>query len=320
MHLLRLLTIIMVCLVLSSLAWADVVDQDAVIQTQPQETDNVIIHQTTPASPGKAPFGAVLTSFLFRGCYDQFGILGFNPLKSINLQGGIAGQPSWAMAFENDFVDSGNVHTMEWYLNYNSENDVNLKYFRPIYTSVLFSPDSGAQRAYTRFDIGTSSKYPGTFLLRAGSKDLFTFTKASAKFYFPEVDVYSNLFVNNSRYGGATFLIMGDNATGSRSSLCLKAGAGRYNWLISTQLHVANALEIIPSTKPDGMTFTAPAFVASYDGRCAVGAPNSPPNNTALPSGTMTFYLDQANNRLMVNVKYSDGTLKTGVIPLFDLQ
>jgi hypothetical protein len=286
-------------------------DWGQMIQTQQNEPDNVIIHETTPATLGKAPFGALFTSYLFYTVYNQYGILGFNPQKVVTPQGGIVDQPSWAMAFENDFYNI-DVHTMEWYLNYNSA-DYSVPYFRPIYTNILFTPDEGTQRAYTRFDIGTSIAQPGYLRLYGGSGCLSNFTRNAAKFYFPEVDIYSNLYVNNSTHHSQ--LIMGDNALGSRSSLRLRTGKGKYTWLITTQYHINNALEIIPSTMAEGSTFTNPVFIASYDGRCAVGTPNSAPNDKTLPGETISFYLDQANNQLRVRVKYSDGTLKTGVIP-----
>ena len=40
------------------------------------------------------------------------------------------------------------------------------------------------------------------------------------------------------------------------------------------------------------------------------------PTDANLNTGTVTFYLDEGGDKLMVRVKYSDGTLKTGEVAL----
>jgi len=51
-------------------------------------------------------------------------------------------------------------------------------------------------------------------------------------------------------------------------------------------------------------------------GRSFLAAPNGAPNNNTLDKGMISFYLDQANNKLKVRVKYSTGTVKTATIAL----
>ena len=51
-------------------------------------------------------------------------------------------------------------------------------------------------------------------------------------------------------------------------------------------------------------------------GRAYLGAPNSAPDSANLSNGSISFYLDQTNNRLKVRVKYSTGTIKTATITL----
>lgn len=51
-------------------------------------------------------------------------------------------------------------------------------------------------------------------------------------------------------------------------------------------------------------------------GRSYLGAPATAPIDTDLNSGSISFYLDQTNNKLKVRVKYSNGTLKTATVGL----
>jgi hypothetical protein len=51
-------------------------------------------------------------------------------------------------------------------------------------------------------------------------------------------------------------------------------------------------------------------------GRSFLGTPNSAPTDADLGLGSISFYLDQTNNRLKVRVKYSTGVLKTATIAL----
>lgn len=51
-------------------------------------------------------------------------------------------------------------------------------------------------------------------------------------------------------------------------------------------------------------------------GRCYLGAPAGRPNDNLLTRGGISFYLDPQSDRLKVRVKYPNGALKTGSIPL----
>jgi hypothetical protein len=52
------------------------------------------------------------------------------------------------------------------------------------------------------------------------------------------------------------------------------------------------------------------------DGRVYVYAPNSAPTDANIENNQITFYLDEAGNKLDIRVRYSSGTLKTGAITL----
>lgn len=60
------------------------------------------------------------------------------------------------------------------------------------------------------------------------------------------------------------------------------------------------------------------------EGRMYVTAPNSPPTDSKLwntggvgsNQGSISFYLSESSNELKVRVRYSDGTLKTGIVAL----
>ncbi len=66
---------------------------------------------------------------------------------------------------------------------------------------------------------------------------------------------------------------------------------------------------------PDGYALYADGRLKST-GRAYLGAPNSAPVAADLGNGSISFYLDQANDKLKVRVKYTTGTLKTATIAL----
>ena len=51
-------------------------------------------------------------------------------------------------------------------------------------------------------------------------------------------------------------------------------------------------------------------------GRSYLATPTTEPVDADLDNASISFYLDPANNRLRVRVKYGNGTLKTGNIAL----
>ena len=51
-------------------------------------------------------------------------------------------------------------------------------------------------------------------------------------------------------------------------------------------------------------------------GRSYLGTPNSVPLAADLDNGSISFYLDQKNNKLKVRVKYPTGVMKTAIIAL----
>ncbi len=54
-----------------------------------------------------------------------------------------------------------------------------------------------------------------------------------------------------------------------------------------------------------------------FKGRTVQATPNSAPDDTELVSGSASLYVDQATHKLMVRVKYADGTtMKTGEVAL----
>lgn len=75
--------------------------------------------------------------------------------------------------------------------------------------------------------------------------------------------------------GSNSIFRIGDNSSGTYPSLQMFAGAGYYNWLISAQNNVSDALEITPSTGVNGSTFSTPVLVITQPGNIGVGT-NSP--------------------------------------------
>jgi len=65
---------------------------------------------------------------------------------------------------------------------------------------------------------------------------------------------------------------------------------------------------VINTESPDG-------FLLKVSGAVTLGAPPSPPP-ASLDNSQISFWLDECGNTLKVNVKYSDGTVKTATIPL----
>ena len=67
-----------------------------------------------------------------------------------------------------------------------------------------------------------------------------------------------------------------------------------------------------------GVDMVPAAFNASLyvSGAAVVGAPTAALNNANLHSGSYSFYLDEGSNKLMVSVRYSNGTMKSGSILL----
>ncbi len=55
-------------------------------------------------------------------------------------------------------------------------------------------------------------------------------------------------------------------------------------------------------------------FTFTTGGAVALGAPPSAPKN--LNNSQISFWLDERENQLKVNVKYSDGTVKSATIAL----
>jgi len=52
------------------------------------------------------------------------------------------------------------------------------------------------------------------------------------------------------------------------------------------------------------------------NGRMTFGAANTAPNDSDIPNSHVTIWLDEIGNNLNIRVRYSDGTLKTGVVAL----
>ncbi len=68
-----------------------------------------------------------------------------------------------------------------------------------------------------------------------------------------------------------------------------------------------------------GATFTVRAGNQTFqlaNGRMSYGVANTPPNDDDIQDSHVTAYLDELGNNLVFRVRYSDGTLKTGTVPL----
>ncbi len=54
-----------------------------------------------------------------------------------------------------------------------------------------------------------------------------------------------------------------------------------------------------------------------FKGRTVQATPNSAPNDAELVAGSASLYVDETTHKLMVRVKYADGTtMKTGEVAL----
>jgi hypothetical protein len=109
----------------------------------------------TPAAAGKKPFSLQLDSHIFNSIADQYGMLGFNVDAYSGSSGITNSEPSWLMAFENDYYDGVN-HNFEWYLNYNSADGTTVANFRPLYISVLRNNNS-SHKAGIIYDVGDAT-------------------------------------------------------------------------------------------------------------------------------------------------------------------
>ena len=69
------------------------------------------------------------------------------------------------------------------------------------------------------------------------------------------------------------------------------------------------------TNRPEGYgVFCSGPFKST--GRTYLGAPNSAPTASTLSDGSLSFYLDEANNKLRIRVRYSNGIEKTGTVNL----
>ena len=61
---------------------------------------------------------------------------------------------------------------------------------------------------------------------------------------------------------------------------------------------------------------SADRFTLNAPGAVALGAPPAAPTELSLNSSSISFWLDEVGNNLKATVKFSDGTIKTAIIPL----
>jgi len=60
----------------------------------------------------------------------------------------------------------------------------------------------------------------------------------------------------------------------------------------------------------------ADRFTLTATGPVALGAPPTAPADGKLIHSSISFWIDEAGNKLKVTVKYSDGRIKTAAVPL----
>jgi hypothetical protein len=175
--------------------------------TQSQGGDGLPVNilQVNPIS-GRKPFQMRQFTGFNNGIYDDFGVLGWNVDPYAG--GTPNGEPSFSMAFENDFFNGAN-HTMEWYVNYLSP-DKNL-YFRPFFTSVL-RDDNSSYQAQNIIDMGLGAN--GSFDVMANGfsdRPRLHVDRTSAQFFVPlsvgsvgastDFRIYSNAASGTGAYG-----------------------------------------------------------------------------------------------------------------------
>lgn len=69
------------------------------------------------------------------------------------------------------------------------------------------------------------------------------------------------------------------------------------------------------TNSPDGWAMYSDGRM-KVTGRSFLRTPNKKPNDADLDEGSVSFFLDQANDRLRVRVRYGDGRLRTGSVAL----
>jgi hypothetical protein len=165
----------------------------------------VNILQVNPIT-GRKPFQMRQFTGFSNGVYDDFGVIGWNVDPYAG--GGANSEPSFSMAFENDFFNGQN-HTMEWYVNYQSPNKS--FYFRPFFTSVL-RDNNASYQAQNMIDMGSGPS--GLFdVLASGfsERPRLHVDRAGAQFFVPlslgsigastELRMYSNAASGSGAYG-----------------------------------------------------------------------------------------------------------------------
>ena len=298
------------------------------------ETTVVSALTLTPATAGAAPFGFGQTSSSLNGFYDTFTAMGYNLGNYSPFTGGTSNQPSWVMAFENDFYDLTN-HTMEWYLNYRSADNSTVVDFRPMYVDVWRTANS-SHTAELQFDVGDAN---GSFKVFAKAVDAsnpnLLVNSVLVQMRAADVNITKGLLTLSNVANASSTFNLGSNAdTGTLGQMRVKGGSGKFNFQVGmTGVTTNNTLEFTPSTAADGATYSAPALGLTAAGTMLAGKaaaaaalatnattgflviPGSAGLQTGTPAnaGTGQFAMayDSTNNKLMV---YDGGWLSTAAL------
>ncbi len=94
-------------------------------------------------------------------------------------------------------------------------------------------------------------------------------------------------------------------------------GVGRavYGWATAPNGSSIGVLGESNSTQGTGYAVYASGRLKAL-GRSYLGTPATAPVDGDLNNGSISFHLDQTNNKLKVRVRYSNGTLKTATVGL----
>jgi hypothetical protein len=257
----------------------------ALFTTQAAEGSLVTFAVLTPFTAGVAPFTLVQGSGEFGTTYDQTAFLGWN--AGVAAGGGVSGQPSWHLGWENNYYVAGGyggnvgiTNVMEWYLQYGSSDAS--AHLRPIMIDVDRTTASSSG-ATIMFDIGTAATGMSIFYLLSGpSVKMFQMTATQATF-FVNTHVVGGLVLDSSSTGTA-YLEWEDN--GSPTWWFYAPGGGSiiyFRDMTNSRMHVtftpgatatAAITEINSSLKVDGNAgfFGKTPVVAQVSGGTTAGA------------------------------------------------
>jgi hypothetical protein len=163
----------------------------------------------------------------------------------------------------------------------------------------------------TYANIGTTSSHPVNFM--AGGDDKLSIATTGI------VTINKNSLVLN----GGTLLIQRADLYGTLRDLAHYAYPGMTTHVNKLRGSIADggaanaSGNLLQWELNNGSNATNPVLRLQGDKRAMIAAAATAPTDADLFAGSISFYLDQSSNKVMVRVKYSDGTtLKTGELAI----